>query len=124
MIDVLNYDAISKLDLKEFVFVNNRPSPDPDALFFCYFEEHKLVGILRFNVGQLVNWFSYIEVLPDFRKKGIAASLIKYLFMYCRSNRLKTISVSHFTQMGYLSVQHLLNRFSREYNIALIMDKH
>jgi GNAT superfamily N-acetyltransferase len=123
MIEVLNYNALSQLDLKDFVFVNNRPVDDPTSVFFCYFEETKLAGMLRVNIADACAWFSYIEVLVEFRKKGVASSLIKYLFIYCRSNRIKKLAVSHFTPEGALAVKPTLERIAKNYHIEVVMDK-
>jgi GNAT superfamily N-acetyltransferase len=121
MIEVFDYRSVSQLDLEAFVFINNRHTEDPSSVFFCYLEDDKLLGVLKLNVG-VISWFSYIEVVPECRQKGIATALMTYLFIYCRSHRLKTISVSHFTHQGALSVKHVMNRFSKVYGITVIMD--
>lgn len=126
MITVLNHDAVQQLTLQGFEFIHNKSSTDRVAdTYLCHFESnHKLTGMLKLNIKDQIVWFSFIEVLPEYRGKGIARSLMKYLFIYCRSNRLGTISFSHFTAMGLTFIKPIVKELSTKYPyIHVIMDK-
>jgi GNAT superfamily N-acetyltransferase len=80
--------------------------------------------MLKLNIKDGLVWFSFIEVLPAYRGRGIARSLVKYLFIYCRSNRLRTISFSHFTAMGLTFIRPIVKEISLSYPyIHVLMDK-
>ncbi len=100
---------------------------DIDRLY-SYFYEEKTIGYLEVRVIDRVVDIININVLPEFRRKGIATALLNYMFknedydrIMLEVNEKNSAAIKLYTELGFKEIS-IRDRYYNN-DSAIIMEK-
>lgn len=93
---------------------------DPNDIVFLAMHENKIIGVCALH-QERKNVFKnlFVEILPNFRGKGISKKLLTLQYEYISSKKGALIR-TNYSQLGEMRVKKYRNILSDEYKVQLL----